>query len=67
MIKLTSKITAETKEQLIKELKDMLSFVKSELAMDVCGKECKKKICITHGGSSETGLESDWTLRRERK
>jgi len=66
-LKLTSKIDAETKDQLLKELNDILFIVKSELESSICGKECKKKICIRSGGSSEIGLESDWKLRRERK
>lgn len=64
-------IEATSKKALLKELVGLTEIIKSELNSPVCTgcTDCKdkRKGCFTGGGSSESGLESDWKLTRNRK
>jgi hypothetical protein len=64
-VKLTCTIQASTAPKLVKELEDILSLVKLERNDVTCRGCTQKKECRIGGGSSESGLESDWILTRK--
>ena len=68
MFKVTCTITANTKQDILKELKFMIDFIQTEMYSTTCKscRECKapKGICIISGGTSDGDLESVWKLHR---
>jgi uncharacterized spore protein YtfJ len=65
-MKIQIRINALSKRKLLKELHDIVVQVLEEINSPLC-KDCKdkRKGCFVGGGSSETGLESDWKLYRK--
>lgn len=66
-MKLTISIDGE-QELILNELKDIVNQIESELNDPLClscsvGKH-NEKDCVVGGGTSESGLESDWGLNR---
>lgn len=68
---LTITIETSNKKKLLQEFKDILIQVQDELDSPLCKgcKSCKdlSKGCYVGGGSSESNLNSAWTLTRKKK
>jgi hypothetical protein len=70
LFKLTSKIECNTKEELIKEIKEMADIMEGELNSEICHScnDCKlpKGVCIFIFGNSENSIESTHKLYRKK-